>query len=83
MLSSRKYVDNVVAVDIDASVKDIAEKYFLEESLNEKIEFIPRSARGVIHEYEKTDVRRFDLIFLDAYNDKSVPEELVTKEFFD
>ncbi len=82
LLSSRQYVEDIVAVDIDPSVKRITEEYFFNESLESKIEFIPRSARGVIYDFEK-EWERFDLIFLDAYNDKSVPEELVSLEFFE
>jgi hypothetical protein len=37
-------------VDIDGSIKEIAETYFLEEKLSPKITFIPQSARYVVNQ---------------------------------
>lgn len=81
IIASRWYTTNIDAIDIDPKVKDIAETYFLEESLDPKITFIPQSARWAINDLIKQD-KTYDLVFLDAYADKSVPEELMTVEFF-
>ena len=62
-------------------MKKIAEKYFQQRTLNEKIIFIPQSARGFIRNaILKKDY--YDIVLVDAYNGTSVPEELVTEEFF-
>jgi len=75
-------VEQIDVIDIDPAVKPIAEQYFLEEPLSPKITFIPRSARYALQllSGERTT---YDMIFLDAYNGKSIPEELTTVEFFD
>ena len=81
IIASKSYVDKVDTVDIDPKIKEVAEEYFLEEPLDEKITFYPISARGAIQKLLMNN-ETYDLIFLDAYNDKSVPEELMTIEFF-
>ncbi len=81
-IATRKYVDKVDTIDIDPDVKNISEKYFFERELNKKIEFYPYSARWVLTNMIN-DSRKYDLVFLDAYTDKSIPVELVTKEFFE
>jgi spermidine synthase len=80
-LSKLDYVEQVDAVDIDGSIKDIAEKYFLEETLSNKITFIPQSARYVVNQAVKNGTK-YDLILIDAYNGKTLPDELATIEFF-
>ena len=66
-------------VDIDGQLKDIAEQDFLKEKLGPNKTFIPAEARAFLG---YTD-RKYDLIFLDAYQDLSgVPTHLVTREFF-
>lgn len=81
-LAKLSYVEQIDVIDIDPAVKPIAEQYFLEEPLSPKITFIPRSARYALQllSGERTT---YDMIFLDAYNGKSIPEELTTVEFFD
>ena len=80
-VSELDFVEQIDAVDIDPSVKHIAEKYFLEEQLSQKINFIPQSARYFVHEaLEQWKI--YDLIFVDAYHGKSLPAELTTLEFF-
>lgn len=62
-------------------MKEIAEKYFLQKELDKKISFIAQSARGFMHD-AIADKRSYDIILVDAYIGTSIPEELVTKEFF-
>ncbi len=80
-LSKLDYVERVDAVDIDPSIKQIAEDHFLEEKLSDKIVFIPQSARYVVNEAIRQG-KTYDLILIDAYNGKTLPDELATIEFF-
>lgn len=80
-LSKLDYIEQIDAVDIDGSIKEIAETYFLEEKLSPKITFIPQSARYVVNQAIK-EWKSYDLILLDAYNGKTLPDELATIEFF-
>lgn len=75
------YVERIDAIDIDPRVKDIAEKHFLFESLPQKITFYPESARFFVNQAIQS-WKKYDVILIDAYNWKSLPEELVTYEFF-
>lgn len=70
-------------IDIDDSLKDISEKYFLKRELqpNKIFEAIPARAflKKAIHEE-----KQYDLIVIDAYQGNfSLPEHLVTKEFYE
>ena len=80
-LSKLDYVEQIDAVDIDPRVKQIAEEYFLEETLSEKITFLPQSARYVVNQAIRNG-KTYDLILIDAYNGKTLPDELATREFF-
>ena len=75
------YVERVDTIDIDPQVKKIAEKKFLFQSLSPKIVFYPESARWFINKAIQQNIQ-YDLIILDAYNGKSIPDELTTVEFF-
>lgn len=75
------YVERVDTIDIDPNVKAIAEQHFLFQSLSPKIAFFPESARWFINKAIQNNTK-YDLIVLDAYNDKSIPDELTTVEFF-
>lgn len=44
-MAAKPYVASIDTVDVDPSVKWIAEKYFLQKKLDAKIRFIPQSAR--------------------------------------
>jgi spermidine synthase len=82
-IANREYIDRVDVCDIDGSLQDIAEKYFLKEPLHPKIQFFPESARYFIQKKIRAG-EKYDFIFLDAYNGKiSIPSELLTKDFFD
>lgn len=74
-------VQNIDAVDVDPQVKMIAEKYFLQTKLPENIVFYPQSARYFVNQARKQWLF-YDLIFIDAFNGKTLPDELTTQEFF-
>lgn len=80
-MASRDEVVLVDTVDVDPAVKRVAEDHFLQKKLNEKINFIPLSARGFLKDaiLQKTF---YDSVLVDAYIGTSIPEELVTYEFF-
>lgn len=66
-------------LDLDSSLLRIAEDMILKEKLTENKEFLPIEARAYLASSDK----KYDLILLDAYfGDNSIPEYLVTKEFF-
>lgn len=69
-------------VDIDSSLKEVSEKYFLKQKLGKNKHFEPVPARGYLHHMAQTG-EKFDLIIMDAYGGAlTIPEHLVTKEFF-
>ncbi len=75
------YVHDIDTIDIDPEVLTVAQDVFLERDLHSKIDFFPYSGRYAINTFLKSQ-KSYDLIFLDAYNGKSLPDELVTREFF-
>jgi hypothetical protein len=44
------FVERIDAVDIDPTIKPIAETYFLQETLSPKVVFIPYSARYAVNQ---------------------------------
>lgn len=74
-------IEVIDVIDVDPSVKKVAEEYFLEQKLHPKINFIPLSARYVVYDKLSAGVT-YDLIFIDAFNGKAIPWELTTLEFF-
>lgn len=74
-------VARVDTVDVDPSVRDIAERHFLLEPLSPKVRFYPVSARSAVREFQRQG-RRYDFTLLDAYNGEGIPDELTTTEFF-
>jgi predicted membrane-bound spermidine synthase len=75
------FVARVDAVDVDPSVREIAERHFLLEPLPAKVRFYPISARSALREFQKQG-RHYDFTLLDAYNGEGIPDELLTTEFF-
>ncbi len=74
--------NNYTFIDIDKSVKDISEKYFLKQKLTENKKFIGSPARAYLYK-STTENKKYDLIILDAYlGATTIPEHLVTQEFF-
>ncbi|HOO81929.1 MAG TPA: fused MFS/spermidine synthase [Alphaproteobacteria bacterium] len=66
-------------VDIDKSLKDIAEKFILKQPLQNNQTFHPLPARAFLTQTNK----KYDVIILDAYQGiASIPEHLITREFF-
>jgi spermidine synthase len=74
-------VEQVDAVDVDPSVREIAERHFLRERLPATVRFLPWSARFAVRRLGKME-RRYGFTFVDTYFGKGIPEELVTAEFF-
>lgn len=66
-------------VDIDSSLKQVAEKHFLPQPLGVNKTFVAKPARVFI----KDNNEKYDLIFLDVYTHLlSMPFQLITQEFF-
>jgi len=76
---ARCYPDaDIEVVDIDEDVVDVAKKYFyFKQSSNMKITVM--DGRRFLRRSEE----RYDIIFLDAYDDMSIPFHLTTREFFE
>lgn len=73
------YYNNYTYVDIDKDLKDIAEQYILREPIGANKKFVPEEIRGFLNGTKQ----QYDVIFLDAYlGGMSIPEQLVTTEFF-
>lgn len=67
-----------IFVDIDGTLKDVSEKYFLTEKLPATKTFVAASAR----EYVRRSDKKFDLIIIDTFtNVISIPMETTTREF--
>lgn len=71
--------NNYTFVDIDEDLLKVAEEYIIKEKLSERKEFFPLDIRAYLRSTDK----KFDVVFLDAYlGGLSIPESLVTQEFF-
>ena len=71
--------NNYIYVDIDKDLKEVAERYILKDPIGKNKRFVPKPVRAFLH----GDNNKYDVIYLDAYLGKSsVPEHLVTREFF-
>ncbi len=72
-------INEYMFIDIDPSLKDVAERDFLKQELGANKHFEPISAESFLIR----DKKKYDLIVLDAYQgDLTLPENLVTQEFF-
>lgn len=80
--SRYEYIENIDVCDIDKTLYEISEKYFLEKKLSEKINFYPLPARYLANIKGK-EIVKYDLIIVDAYKGKTIPSQLLTKEFYD
>lgn len=66
-------------VDIDKALYTISEQYLLKEKIGANKAFYPEPARAFLTAHDKT----YDFIMMDAYlGALSIPEHLVTREFF-
>lgn len=81
-LSKEDFVKNIDVVDVDNDLKEISEKYFLEEKLSEKINFYNKWARYFLYDALKNK-KKYDAVVIDVYVWKSLPAQTLTKEFFD
>ena len=75
------FAQHVDAIDIDPDVYRIAQEHFLETQLPDTIVFYPQSARYFVR-WAIQEWKGYDLIFVDAFNGKQIPDELITQEFF-
>lgn len=78
-ISQYDFIENIDVIDVDSSLKEIAENYFLEEKLSDKINFHAQPARYFLNTIEW---KKYDFILVDAYSGKSLPPQVLTKEFF-
>jgi spermidine synthase len=76
------FVQRIDAVDVDPVVQKIAEQQFLRQPLPPKVRFLPLSARYAVRRLHQ-DHRNYGFTFVDAYFGQSIPQELVTLEFFE
>lgn len=74
-------IERLDAVDVDPSVKRIAEQQFLRAPLPDKVHFMPLSARFAVRKLAR-EASRYGFTFVDTYYGKGIPDELVTVEFF-
>lgn len=66
-------------VDIDASLKDVAEQDFLKRPLAPNKKFVAEDARAFLAHQTK----KYDLVMLDTYSGLvTIPEYLLTREYF-
>jgi len=72
--------NNYTYVDIDKSLKEISEKYFLEQELGENKVFAAQPARRFLNQVP--DDVKYDFVVVDVFRGKTMPEMLVTQEFF-
>jgi len=76
-----EWVERIDTVDIDPSLQKIAEEYFLEDTLPNNVSVYAQPARHFVNQAIKQE-RTYDMIFIDAYNGKTIPEQLLTVEFY-
>lgn len=71
--------NNYTYVDIDRSLLEISEKYFLQKNLEANKKFVAKDARNFL----KNSDKKYDLIVLDTYsNALDIPTHLITAEYF-
>jgi len=75
------FVKKIDVIDIDWSLKDISEKYFLEKKLSNKINFINEPSRYFLQNTINNN-KKYDAIIIDIYHWDSLPPQTLTLEFF-
>ena len=80
-LSKEENISSIDVVDVDSSLKDLSEKYFLKEKLSNKINFIVEPSRYFLNQAIKNN-KFYDDIVIDIYIWKSLPPQTLTEEFF-
>lgn len=79
-LGSEDEVNNYDIVDIDKNLKGIAEKHILQKSIGKNKDFHAMPARAYLAQTQK----QYDVVIFDVYTGGlTLPEHLVTKEFFE
>ncbi|MCP4524115.1 MAG: hypothetical protein GY828_07905 [Candidatus Gracilibacteria bacterium] len=73
------FIDSIDVVDVDPSLKDIAEEYFLEKKLSDKITFYPQPSRFFLNNIGE---KKYDFVLVDVYSGQSLPPQVLTQEFF-
>lgn len=73
---------NIVSVEIDDVVADMAKKYFGYTDDGEQYETHVRDGRVFVKRELRKD-RRYDFILLDAFNSDYIPEHMMTKEYLE
>ncbi len=72
------YHNEYTFVDIEHTLKDISEKYFLGHTLTSNKKFVVQDAS----QYLKNSTEKYDIILLDVYsNSFQIPEGFITAEF--
>ena len=80
-MSKEKNINEIDVVDVDWSLKYISEKYFLQEKLSKKINFIVEPSRYFLNNAIKNK-KIYDEVVIDIYVWKSLPSQTLTLEFF-
>jgi spermidine synthase len=84
-LSKLEWVKNIDVVDVDKELKDISEKYFLQEKIGEKVNFIVQPARYFLNNSvlnSQLAHKNYDAIVIDIYVWASLPPQTLTFEFY-
>jgi hypothetical protein len=91
-LAKTEHIKTIDVVDVDSQLKEISEKYFLEEKLDEKINFIIEPARYFLNNtikkipFQKDILQEqkkvYDVIVIDIYVWNSLPPQTLTLEFY-
>lgn len=81
-LSKQDFTKKIDVVDVDSSLKDISEEYFLQEKLNSKVNFEAVPSRYFINQAIKNN-EKYDSLIIDIYVWKSLAPQTLTDEFFD
>lgn len=81
-LSDEEFVKKIDVIDVDSSLKEIAEDYFLKKDLSKKINFIVTPSRYFITDSLKQN-KKYDAIVIDVYVWNSLSAQNLTYEFFE
>ncbi|MDR2640892.1 MAG: hypothetical protein LBC61_06450 [Candidatus Peribacteria bacterium] len=54
-------------VDVDSELKDISEKYFLQEKISPKVNFISEPVRYFLNKKLASSSNKYDAIVIDVY----------------
>lgn len=80
-LSKKDNIKNIDVVDVDDSLKELSEKYFLQEKLSNKINFYSQPSRFFINNSIKNNIK-YDAVVIDIYVWKSLAPQTLTYDFF-